>query len=414
MTDEVPLARAIGPLEVIEAQADLEQAAEALASGHDPVAVDVERANGFRYSARAYLLQLYRRGSGTFLIDPVAVQSFAPIQDAIGEVEWVLHAASQDLPSLRELGLEPTSLFDTELGSRLAGFDRVGLQAVVERTVGLHLKKEHSHSDWSTRPLPKAWLEYAALDVELLVDAREGVASALEEQHKLDIARQEFDYELHKPARPAPAEPWRRLNGIHRIRDRRQLAIARSLWLARDAYAQETDTAPGKLVPDAALVAAVLASPKSKSHLASIKEFHGRASRSQLDRWWAAVEAGRTSEPLPPLRVKQDGPPPPRFWDQKRPIAAARLKAAKAAVVELAERWQMPQENLLTPDTLRRVLWDADDEREIDVEQELALRGARPWQIAITAEPIAESIEDTAALLVDSVQASPTAADGES
>ena len=192
MTEEVPLARATGPLEVIDTQADLERAAEALASGHDSVAVDVERANGFRYSARAYLLQLYRRGAGTFLIDPVAVESFAPIQDAIGQAEWVLHAASQDLPSLRELGLEPTSLFDTELGSRLAGFERVGLQAVVERTVGLHLKKEHSHSDWSTRPLPKAWLEYAALDVELLVDAREGVASALDQQQKLAFARQEF------------------------------------------------------------------------------------------------------------------------------------------------------------------------------------------------------------------------------
>lgn len=414
MTEEAPLARPSGNLDVIESQAGLEAAAEALAGGHDAVAVDVERANGFRYSARAYLVQLFRRGSGTFLIDPVTIDSFTPLQAAIGEVEWVLHAASQDLPSLRELGLEPQKLFDTELGSRLAGFDRVGLQAVVERTVGLHLKKEHSHSDWSTRPLPKEWLEYAALDVELLVDARDGVAAALAEQDKLEIAGQEFEYELRKPSKPAPAEPWRRLNGIHRIRDRRQLAIARALWLARDEYAQEIDTAPGKLVPDAALVAAASASPKSKSHLASIKEFHGRASRSQLDRWWAAIEQGRTEESLPPLRVKQDGPPPPRFWDQKRPVAAARLKAAKAAVLDLAEQWHMPQENLLTPDTLRRVLWDAHDDADVDVTAALAARGTRQWQIEIVADPIAESIAAADQELVDSMQAPGTGVDSES
>lgn len=414
MTEDLPLATAAGPLDLIDSQRGLEQAAAELAAGHDAVAVDVERANGFRYSSRAYLVQVFRRGAGTFLIDPVNIDSFAPLQQAIGNVEWVLHAASQDLPSLRELGLEPARLFDTELGSRLAGFERVGLQAVVERTVGLHLKKEHSNSDWSKRPLPEAWLEYAALDVELLVDAREGVASSLSEQGKLSFAQQEFDYELRRQPKPTPAEPWRRLNGINRIKSRRQLAIAREFWLSRDAYAQEIDSAPGKLVPDAALTAVALAEPKSKGRLASLKEFHGRASRSQIDRWWAAVEAGLQSEQLPQLRLKHDGPPPPRFWEQKRPAAAARLKAARATVLELAEEWQMPQENLLTPDTLRRTIWDAPDGSAIDVAAELAARDARSWQIEITADSIAETIAVADAEVVGSVQSSDDSAEPKS
>ncbi|HET8867345.1 MAG TPA: ribonuclease D, partial [Agrococcus sp.] len=227
-------------MDVIADPEALAAAAERLRSGTGPVAVDAERANGFRYSARAYLVQLYRRGSGTVLVDPTAIDDLSPLQEAIGDEEWIIHAASQDLPCLREVGLEPASLFDTELGARLAGFERVGLAAVTERLVGLRLRKEHGASDWSTRPIPRAWLEYAALDVEVLVDARDALAAELAEQGKQELAEQEFAYALEREPKPPAAEPWRRLSGIHTIRDRRQLAVARELWLARDELARST------------------------------------------------------------------------------------------------------------------------------------------------------------------------------
>ncbi|MFP3786449.1 HRDC domain-containing protein, partial [Burkholderia sp. SIMBA_024] len=91
---------------------------------------------------------------------------------------------------------------------------------------------------------------------------------------------------------PVRHEPWRRLSGIHSIRGIRNLAVARELWLSRDALARELDTAPGRLVPDASLTAAAKAMPESKRALAALREFTGRASRSELDRWWAAIEAG--------------------------------------------------------------------------------------------------------------------------
>ena len=77
------------------------------------------------------------------------------------------------------------------------------------------------------------------------------------------------------------------------MRGRRSLAIAKALWTAREEYAREQDVSPGRLVPDRALVAAVRADPATKQDLARTKEFIGRASRTQLDRWWAAIEAGR-------------------------------------------------------------------------------------------------------------------------
>ena len=384
---------------VISDQAGLAEAAALLSTGTGPAAVDVERASGFRYSQRAYLIQVFRRGSGTFLFDPPAIGDMQPLQDAIGGTEWILHAASQDLPSLREAHLDPPSIFDTELAARLLGHERVGLGAVVEDTLGITLAKAHSAADWSTRPLPQSWLEYAALDVIHLVDVYEVLLEELDEQDKLEIADEEFEAVRTRPLKPAREDPWRRLSGLHTVRGRRALAVARALWTAREEFAREQDVSPGRLVPERALVAAIAADPATKADLARLKEFNGRASRTQLDRWWAAIEAGRADPVLPAERVPGDGMPPPRAWIDRNPAADARLKAARPRVEAIAEDLQMPTENLLTPDTLRRVAWAPPETVDAaSIADALAAHGARPWQITRTAPEIA-------AAFVESVQA---------
>jgi len=377
---------------VIEDAAGLVSASDRLAAGTGPVAVDVERASGFRYSQRAYLIQVFRREAGVFLFDPSTIEDFTPLQAALADVEWVFHAASQDLPSLRERGLEPPRIFDTELGARLLGHERVGLGAVVEQTLGITLAKAHSAADWSTRPLPASWLEYAALDVEHLIDVRDALVAELEEQQKTDFARQEFQAVLERLPKPAREDPWRRMSGLHTVRGRRALAVARALWQAREEYAREQDVAPGRLVPDRALIAAVLADPSSKQALAGVKEFNGRASRTQLDRWWNAIVAGREVTDLPPDRVASDTLPPPRAWIDRNPEADRRLKAARPAVEARAEELNMPTENLLTPETLRRVAWAPPAEVTVEtIGAALSDLGARPWQIDQTAQVIADS-----------------------
>lgn len=382
---------------VIDEVAGVVDAARRLAAGTGPVAVDVERASGFRYSQRAYLVQVFRRDAGVFLFDPPPISDFSALQEAIGSEEWVLHAASQDLPSLRELSLEPVTIFDTELAARLLGHERVGLGAVVEDTLGITLAKAHSASDWSTRPLPQSWLEYAALDVEHLVDVRDKLVAELAEQGKTEFAAQEFQAVLERAPKPPREEPWRRLSGLHTVRGRRALAIARELWLAREEYAREQDVAPGRLVPDRALVAAVLADPKTKSALAAVKEFTGRASRSQLDRWWAAIEAGRASTEPPLERARGgDSLPPPRAWADRNPEADARLKAARSVVDARAAELAMPVENLLTPDTLRRVAWSPPEPvSAASIGEALLALGARPWQVDQTAQLIADAFVDS-------------------
>lgn len=391
----LPTAQLARTPHVIDTRADYLEAVAALAAAAGPVAVDAERASGFRYSQRAYLIQVFRRGAGTFLFDPPAVGSFAELQSAIGQDEWVLHAASQDLSCLREVGLDPASLFDTELGARLSGMPRVGLGAVVENTLGLHLAKEHSAADWSTRPLPASWLTYAALDVELLLDVRDRIAERLEAAGKTQLAAQEFAAVLEKPAAEPKAEPWRRLSGISTVRGQRALAVARELWLARDAYAQEVDTSPGRLLPDASLVAAARAPLTSKRELATLKTFMGRASRSQLDRWWAAIEMGFATDDLPTHRSSEESIPPPRAWADRSPEADRRYRALRPRLQAIAEGLDLPVENLLTPEHVRRVAWAPPPQTSpAAIAERLADLGARPWQIDATAQAIAEAFVD--------------------
>lgn len=387
---------------VIETPEAYEDAVSLLASGDGPIAVDAERASGFRYSQRAYLIQMFRRGSGTFLFDPTTIPDFSRLAGAIADEEWVLHAASQDLACLREVGLDPSHIFDTELAARLLGMPRVGLASVVDELLGVKLAKEHSAADWSTRPLPDSWLTYAALDVELLVDVRDAEIARLDEVGKHAIADEEFAAVLAKETKPPAAEPWRRLSGIHGIRHARNLAVARALWLARDARASELDVAPGRLVPDASLVAAARELPRTKRALADLKEFTGRASRSELDRWWAAIETGLADPDLPAVRVPSDAPPPPRAWAARHPDADARLRLAKAAVAEVAEQLDMPTENLLTPDYLRRVAWQPPaDPSPAAIGEALRTLGARPWQVDATAQRIAEAFVEAAQSVED-------------
>ncbi|NHI17162.1 HRDC domain-containing protein [Microbacterium excoecariae] len=391
---------------VIDTVAGLEAACAALQSGTGPVAVDVERASGFRYSAKAYLVQVFRRGAGVFLFDPPAIGDMSPLQRAIGDAEWVFHAASQDLPSLNELGLMPPTIFDTELSARLLGWPRVGLGAVVERTLGIVLKKEHSAADWSTRPLPQDWLEYAALDVEHLVDVRDIVAEELDATGKREWAEEEFEEVRTRAPKPLPAEPWRRVTGVSRLRGRRNLAIARALWLARDRVARERDVAPGRLFPDRSLLAAVAAQPSSQGALSGVKAFTGRASRTDLAVWWAAFEEGRTTTDLPAERVPSDALPPVKAWAGRRPEADARLKTARPAVEAHAEFLSIPTENLLTPELLRRVAWEPPQAASAEaIAAALAALGARPWQVAQAAPVIARAFVRAAQAETDASEA---------
>lgn len=375
--------------------AEVADLAGRLARGTGPVAVDAERASGYRYGQRAYLVQLRRAGVGTALIDPAAIADLTPVGDALADAEWVLHAASQDLACLAEVGMAPTRLFDTELGARIAGLPRVGLGSLVEELLGLRLVKGHSAADWSARPLPREWLVYAALDVEVLTDLRAVVRDRLQDTGKLAWAEEEFAALLAAPP-PAPRiDPWRRTSGLRSLRTRQQLAALRALWTARDDVARRRDIAPGRILPDKAMVAAVLANPPSADAMVTLPVFKGRANRRLVGTWYGALERARALPPAewPQLTMTGDGPPPVNRWAEREPEAAARLAAARGVIAELIETHQVPAENVLTPELLRRLVWDPPDVvTEDTVADRLRAGGAREWQISLTAGRLAAAI----------------------
>jgi ribonuclease D len=367
-----------------------------LVAGSGPVAVDAERASGHRYGQRAFLVQVRREGASTALIDPVALPDLSALGAAMADVEWVVHAASQDLPCLSDVGMRPGLLFDTELGGRLAGLPRVGLAAMTQELLGLSLAKEHSAVDWSIRPLPEPWLRYAALDVEVLVELRDAVAAELDRQGKLEWAMEEFAAIAAMPPALPRVDPWRRTSGLHRIRDRRRLAAVRELWLMRDSIAQQRDVSPGRVLPDSAIIEAALALPGSIGALMELHGFSGRGAGRHARAWQQAIQLARAvpEAELPPQHLPSDGPPPPRVWTEREPAAAARLAAARTALTELAGELSMPIENLLSPDFVRRLAWAPPDPPAPDtVSGVLRGFGAREWQIGLTATLLAHSLD---------------------
>ena len=402
MTEPLLLPRA-GVPDLIEDDGALRRAIDQLALGEGPIAVDAERASGFRYSQRAYLIQLFRRGGGIHLIDPIAannLETWALMDATFKECEWIIHASTQDLPCLRELGIHPTKLFDTELGGRIAGCERVGLGALAESLLELQLAKEHSAVDWSIRPLKEEWLVYAALDVDVLIDLRDAMEELLRSRGYLEYAREDFAAILAGSSTPSPSkrDPWRKTSGMHKVRDRMTLAIIRDLWAARDAYARKIDTAPGRIFNDEALVEIATKRPLTFDLFKKIVTRRSRASDQPIAEWFdlyrKTLELDRES--LPELRLPAVGLPPQKLWRDRNPQGYARLTHARAAVIERAHELGMPAENLISPEAVRQAMWrnPEPDDGLAFIEEKLQAAGARSWQIALVAQSLVRPLHE--------------------
>jgi len=412
-----------GVPEVISNESDFEKLIAQLLNGSGPLAIDAERASGYRYSQRAYLIQIYRENGGLHLIDPIPLKEsklWEKFNKEFSAYEWVIHASTQDLPCLIDVGLKPELLFDTELGARIAGCERVGLGPLAESLLELQLAKEHSAVDWSIRPLRPEWITYAALDVDILLDIRNAVENLLTEQNKLKWAKQDFasilkNYQNYVFTDEAKPERWRRTSGMHKVRDRLTMAIVRDFWFSRDELAREIDLAPGRVLGDEAIIELATKRPDNLEAVAKVIGRRTRLEAPPFNRWLNVLNHALKTplDQQPELRVASQNLPPIKIWKDRNPLGYARLTHARAALIELSTQIQIPTENLVTPELVRRICWQeppaSNSEYQDFVIEQLNKTGARPWQIELVTPAISAALSQTEPLIIPE----PVEAEGE-
>jgi len=412
-----------GVPEVISNESDFEKLIAQLLNGRGPLAIDAERASGYRYSQRAYLIQIYRENGGLHLIDPIPLKGsklWEKFNKEFSSYEWVIHASTQDLPCLIDVGLKPELLFDTELGARIAGCERVGLGPLAESLLELQLSKEHSAVDWSIRPLRPEWITYAALDVDILLDIRNAVENLLTEQNKLEWAKQDFasilkNYQNYVFTDEAKPERWRRTSGMHKVRDRLTMAIVRDFWFSRDELAREIDLAPGRVLGDEAIIELATKRPDNLEAVAKVIGRRTRLEAPPFNRWLNVLNNALKTphDQQPELRVASQSLPPIKIWKDRNPLGYARLTHARAALIELSTQIQIPTENLVTPELVRRICWQeppaSNSEYQDFVIEQLNKTGARPWQIELVTPAISAALSQTEPLIIPE----PVEAEGE-
>lgn len=405
-----------GVPEVIDTAAGYERACERLAAATGPLAADAERASGYRYGHEDRLIQFKREDAGIILLDPIALSGrgvdWGLFNEAVGDAVWILHDSRQDLPGFADLGLRPGRLFDTEIAARMLGLHRYGLAYVTEHYLGIALAKEHSAADWSYRPLSRDLRNYAALDVELLIELDEAMTRDLKRQGKLAWAEEEFAHALMaglEPRRQHPT-PWMRVSHITDLGgDTRALAVVKALWERRDELARHYDIAPTLLLSDAAIIEAAKRKPHNAAQFRAIRSLNERV-RIQLGteqdkmferyapiqrqikpRVWK--ETIQQALDLPdaqlPQAVRQQGgaeagnaPKSMRIWRQHHPQRYRLLQECRAVVNQIAEDVRIPPDMVLKPQILRNLCW-TDHPKRRDVADFLRAEGARAWQIGL-------------------------------
>lgn len=412
-----------GVPDVIDTVQQYRRYCSALRGSTGALAADAERASGFRYGHEDWLIQFKRDGAGIGLLDPVALTragvDWSEFDDAVADATWVIHDASQDLPGFAQIGLRPRALFDTEIAARLLGMHRFGLAAVTEQYLGVTLAKEHSAADWSYRPLPRDWRNYAALDVELLIELESLMSADLKRQGKDGWAREEFEHTLHEGLRPRREHPtpWMRISHINVLsRDRRGLAVAKALWEERDRLARRYDIAPGLLLSDAAIIEAAQRKPHNAREFRAIRSLNERVrihtggeqdkmferyapiQRAVKPSTWKAVIQEALA--LPPSRwpsppaagdAQGNAPRSMKVWAAKHPDRLRRLQAARRVITRIAEDTRTPAEMIVKPQIIRNLCWTDEPERR-DVAAFLAEQGARRWQVSLVAASVSRAI----------------------
>ena len=256
---------------IIETPEDLEALTRRLAKER-VIAIDTEADSFFHYHDKICLLQIGFRG-GIYLVDPLSLPEggLEPIRGILADpgIRKVLHAADYDLYVMRRYaGFEIKNLFDTMISAQLLGYPAVGLAALVEHHFGVKMSKDQQRTDWSKRPLKPAQVDYAASDVEFLIELSQKLEKELRAKKRLGWAQAEFRSLEEKiwPEREFDKSGYLRIKGAKQLAPP-NLAVLRELFLMRDKRAREQDRPAFKVMGNGTMLALAKHPPGSKHAL---------------------------------------------------------------------------------------------------------------------------------------------------
>ncbi|OKL50093.1 hypothetical protein BM477_03385 [Boudabousia marimammalium] len=396
MVKTIPQGGVPDPVDTEEAFSEMISALEA---DPGPVAVDAERSSGFRYGQPTVLVQFKTASGRIFLVDTLAISDLSPAQAALSNRIWILHDADQDLRGIAELGLQADLLFDTEVAARLCGMRRFGLAAVCEQLLGVTLEKEHQAADWSVRPIPRDWLRYAALDVDLLHPLYEILSSKLKELGRLEWAEQNFAAIMELAPRQKKPDQWRK-GAAGKLTTPRQFATLRELWLTREEIAEEIDMSPSRLLNTSAMISVAAHPPRTRRELNKNSAFRSPRARQFEDEWMDALDRAKwmDEDDLPPVRRSTDPSYFPCYATSSylRHRSSSISEVLKERVHKLAKKLDL-EPMLIAPTAITKHLgwlladFECADDDVANVEAELEELGCRQWQIDLI-EPLTHNI----------------------
>lgn len=317
-----------------------EQAARSIAqrlASRTRLALDCEAAGYHRYSDRLCLVQLSGPGD-TWLIDTLALDASgllrSPLEDAGREI--IMHGASYDLRLLsRDLGIRVRGVFDTQVAAALLGESALGLSALLERFLGVHLPKKYQRADWAMRPLPAEMLEYAAADTRYLAALADILRARLEEKERLAWASEEFRWLERTVSRrqdPDPDPATNMKNARHLAP--RALERLRALWTWRDEVARRRDRAPFRVAADDVLLQLAESPPRSIGELGRRRGLSPVLARTDGGRLFEHLDRAESipEARIAPGRRRREGSFPrllPEAEERAGRLRAARVRKAR-------------------------------------------------------------------------------------
>jgi ribonuclease D len=241
-------------------------------AGWTRIAVDTESNSLHAFREQLCLIQ-FSTPQTDYLVDPLALKDLSPLRSAFSnpEIEKVFHAAEYDLICLnRNSGITVANLFDTMQAARILGYERVGLDSILEEKLGIKLNKKYQKANWGERPLSQEMLDYARLDTHYLPDLRECLQTDLQTCGRWELAQEEFvrlanENGIGKVEIPA----WQRVKGAQKFNDR-QLTILQELCAWREKQAKHMNRPQFKVIDDKRLVAITQTLPETQDDLATL------------------------------------------------------------------------------------------------------------------------------------------------